>query len=107
MDEQEKLKQIPLIVMLTAAAVTAVISLFSEITFGVFLLRIFIASVSFYVIGSVAQILFTYGLKTYDEKDGKDKDDEKSGSSSDEGEEPETSEDEDGFDEDEDRDEGF
>ena len=49
--------------MLLAAAITAVISLFSEITFGVFLLRIFIASVSFYVVGSIAKILFTYALK--------------------------------------------
>ncbi len=63
MDQQEKLKQIPLITMLFAAAVTAVISIFAEITFGMFLLRIFIASISFYVIGSVVQILFTYALK--------------------------------------------
>ncbi len=63
MDEQEKLKQIPIITMLAAAAVTAVISLFSEITFGMFLLRIFVASIAFYLIGSVVQILFTYALK--------------------------------------------
>ena len=63
MDEQEKLKQIPIITMLAAAAVTAVISLFSEITFGIFLLRIFVASIAFYLIGSVVQILFTYALR--------------------------------------------
>ncbi len=63
MDQQEKLKQIPLITMLFAAGITAVISIFAEITFGVFLLRIFIASILFYVIGSVVQILFTYAIK--------------------------------------------
>ncbi len=67
MDQQEKLKQIPIITMLFAAAVTAIISIFAEITFGTFLLRIFIASIVFYVIGSVVQILFTYALKKSDD----------------------------------------
>ena len=69
MNEQERIRQIPLIVMLLAAAVTAVISLFSEITFGVFLLRVFVSSVVFYVVGLIAQILFAYALKTEDKKD--------------------------------------
>ena len=101
MDEQEKLKQIPLIVMLFAAAVTAVISLFSEITFGVFLLRIFIASVSFYVIGSVVQILFTYALK------GGEKEEEKSGSDAAESEEESDESDEEETSDEEYEDEGF
>ena len=101
MDEQEKIKQIPLIVMLSAAAVTAVISLFSEITFGVFLLRIFIASLSFYVIGSVAQILFTYALKG-----GEKGDDNADENDTRENEESSPDEDEEASDE-EDEDEGF
>ena len=68
MDQQEKLKQIPLILMLSAAALTAIISLFSEISFGVFLLRVFISSISFYLIGLVVQILFAYALKKEEEK---------------------------------------
>ena len=67
MNQQEKLKQIPIITMLFAAAVTAIISIFAEISFGVFLLRIFIASLSFYLIGSVVQILFTSAFKKADE----------------------------------------
>ncbi|MCR5098148.1 MAG: hypothetical protein K6B14_04285 [Lachnospiraceae bacterium] len=75
MDDQEKLKQIPIITMLFAAGLTAVISLFSEITFGMFLLRIFIASISFYLIGTVAQILFAKALNKDEQakkKDGAD-----------------------------------
>ena len=63
MDEKERLKQIPIITMLSAAGITAIISLFSEITFGVFLLRIFIASIAFYAIGTVVLILFASALK--------------------------------------------
>ena len=84
MDEQEKLKQIPIIVMLFAAAVTAIISLFSEITFGMFLLRIFLASIIFYIIGTIAQILFTYGLKKEEEKSGEENDSEETSEDRDE-----------------------
>ncbi len=74
MDEKERLKQIPLIMMLFAAGLTAVISLFSEITFGMFLLRIFIASIAFYVVGTVVQILFVYALRREEEKKEEEKD---------------------------------
>ena len=74
MDEKERLKQIPLIMMLFAAGLTAVISLFSEITFGMFLLRIFIASIAFYVVGTVVQILFVYAIKREEVKKEEEKD---------------------------------
>ena len=82
MDANERLKQIPIITMLSAAGLTAIISLFSEITFGVFLLRIFIASIVFYGIGIVVLILFSSALKDRVESEIKSEEEASDGAAS-------------------------
>ena len=107
MDEKERLKQIPLIVMLFAAGLTAVISLFSEITFGMFLLRIFIASVAFYVVGTVVQILFAYALESKVEAKKEPANDKHHGNGSGVSDETDKTNDDDYSDEEDEEDEGF
>ena len=69
MDTEERLRQIHLIIMLGGTAFVAILSIFADITFGAFLLRVFLAIVLFYLVGWVSQILVVLALEKNKEEE--------------------------------------
>ncbi|MCR5397777.1 MAG: hypothetical protein K6E64_10005 [Lachnospiraceae bacterium] len=67
MEKDSKLKFLPLLVMLIAAAITALINLLLQVEFGVFVKRLFFSVLIFYFVGYIAYIIMNLALKN--EKD--------------------------------------
>lgn len=63
MDQEKKIRFLPLLVTLIAAALTALINLILQVEFVVFFKRIFFSIIVFYVIGCIVQIVFRIALK--------------------------------------------
>ena len=68
MDQQKRIKFLPLLVTLIAAALTALINLILQVEFIVFFKRIFFSIIVFYVIGCIVQIVFRIALDKKDEE---------------------------------------
>ena len=65
--EDEKRRLIPLLVTLIAAAICVAINLIAKVEFGVFVSRLFITVIVFYIIGYIVYVVFCLALKN--EKD--------------------------------------
>ncbi len=63
MDQEKRIRFLPLLVTLIAAALTALINLILQVEFVVFFKRIFFSIIVFYVIGCIVQIVFRIALK--------------------------------------------
>ena len=63
MDQEKRIRFLPLLVTLIAAALTALINLILQVEFVVFFKRIFFSIIIFYVIGCIVQIVFRIALK--------------------------------------------
>lgn len=68
MDQQKRIKFLPLLVTLIAAALTALINLILQVEFIVFFKRLFFSIIVFYVIGCIVQIVFRIALDKKDEE---------------------------------------
>lgn len=68
MDQQKRIKFLPLLVTLIAAALTALINLILQVEFIVFFKRLFFSIIIFYVIGCIVQIVFRIALDKKDEE---------------------------------------
>ncbi|MCR5544905.1 MAG: hypothetical protein K6F30_00310 [Lachnospiraceae bacterium] len=66
-NKDSKLKILPLLITLIAAAITVVINLYLGVEFSVFLKRLFFSIIIFYVVGYIAYIIMNLALKN--EKD--------------------------------------
>ncbi len=89
--EDEKRRLIPLLVTLIAAAICVAINLIAKVEFGVFVSRLFITVIVFYIIGYIVYVVFCLALKN--EKDTEEA--EEDAESSEEGGAPKDDEDED------------
>ena len=89
--EDEKRRLIPLLVTLIAAAICVVINLIAKVEFGVFVSRLFITVIVFYIIGYLVYVVFCLALKN--EKDTEET--EEDAESSEEGGTPKDDEDDD------------
>ena len=89
--EDEKRRLIPLLVTLIAAAICVAINLIAKVEFGVFVSRLFITVIVFYIIGYIVYVVFCLALKN--EKDTEET--EENAESSEEGGAPKDDEDED------------
>ncbi len=89
--EDEKRRLIPLLVTLIAAAICVAINLIAKVEFGVFVSRLFITVIVFYIIGYIVYVVFCLALKN--EKDTEEA--EEDAESSKEGGAPKDDEDED------------
>ena len=70
MDQNSKVKFLPLLVTLIAAALTALINLLQQVEIMVFLKRIFFSIIVFYIIGYIVQIVFRIALKNSEDDVG-------------------------------------
>lgn len=68
MDQQKRIKFLPLLVTLIAAALTALINLILQVEFIVFFKRLFFSIIVFYVIGCIVQIVFRIALDKKDDE---------------------------------------
>ncbi len=67
MNQEKKIKYLPLLVTLIAAALTALINLILQVEFVIFFKRIFFSIIIFYVLGSIVQIVFRIALDKKDD----------------------------------------
>lgn len=67
MDQEKRIKFLPLLVTLIAAALTALINLILQVEFVIFFKRIFFSIIIFYVLGSIVQIVFRIALDKKDD----------------------------------------
>jgi hypothetical protein len=67
MDQEKRIRFLPLLVTLIAAALTALINLILQVEFAVFFKRIFFSIIIFYVIGCIVQIVFRIALEKKDD----------------------------------------
>ncbi len=71
-------RPIPILMALGAGGMTCVISIVQKVSFGIFLLRLFVVVVIFYLLGIVVGILFLEALGPLKKK-GKDEEEEAAG----------------------------
>ena len=62
MDKDSKIKFIPAIITLIAAAITVVINIILQVDFGIFVKRLFFCVIIFYVIGYIFYIVMNLAL---------------------------------------------
>jgi hypothetical protein len=67
MNQEKRIKYLPLLVTLIAAALTALINLILQVEFVIFFKRIFFSIIIFYVLGSIVQIVFRIALDKKDD----------------------------------------
>lgn len=67
MNQEKRIKFLPLLVTLIAAALTALINLILQVEFVIFFKRIFFSIIIFYVLGSIVQIVFRIALDKKDD----------------------------------------
>ncbi len=67
MDQEKRIRFLPLLVTLIAAALTALINLILQVEFVVFFKRVFFSIIIFYVLGSIVQIVFRIALDKKDD----------------------------------------
>ena len=95
MDQDKRIRLLPLLVTLIAASLTALINLLLQVEFAIFFKRIFFSIIIFYVIGCIVQIVFRIALDKKDDvgileseaEDSEASDSEKSSSDDEEEEE--------------------
>ena len=97
MDQEKRIRFLPLLVTLIAAAITALINVLQQVEFIVFFKRLFFSIIVFYVLGCIVQIVFRMALEKKDDEGILESDAEITGtgdSGDDESEEDESEEDE-------------
>lgn len=67
MDQEKRIRFLPLLVTLIAAALTALINLILQVEFVVFFKRVFFSIIIFYILGCIVQIVFRIALEKKDD----------------------------------------